>query len=494
MSGAVSVPGYPTNNLVPGVFFAVDNSQANTASVARRVLIVAQMITGAPATPGVASISAGVSDAAQKYGAGSQAAIMVGAYRAIDSFGELWVLPLADDVASQKAVGTVTIGGTAAAAGVLSIYVADVLVPVQVNAGDTATAIAANLNTALQGSTGSTGALSVASTLNGAVVTLTARNGGLSGNDLRIGLNLLGTAGAQVTPAGVTVALVQPTNGAQNPSNLATELAGLGDRPYDLFVHPYTDAASLTTLKTFFAARWLPIGQLFGHGVSAYRGTYGQAVALGTSVDDPHETIMAISDSSSSPLVWAAQVAAQAEISLRQNPALPVTKVALTVRPPSDAGRFIFSQRQSLLVAGMATHVVDDSDTVSIERLVTTYTFTGANVPDDSYQQIETLMTLMIVIQDFGIFAASTFGRFILVADGAKIPAGIPATTAQLVGLAFVARYRVQASKLWVQNPDAFAQALVATNAGNGNVTLLLPVQLANQLWAIAANVQFTKP
>ena len=67
MSGAVSVPGYPTNNLVPGVFFAVDNSQADTASVARRVLIVAQMldanVTTFTAVPGIAAISGGVSDA-----------------------------------------------------------------------------------------------------------------------------------------------------------------------------------------------------------------------------------------------------------------------------------------------------------------------------------------------------------------------------------------------------------------------------------------------
>lgn len=493
MSGAVSVPGYPTSNLVPGVYFAVDNSQANTASVKRRVLIVAQMLAGV-AVPNVATISGGVSDAIGKYGLGSQAAIMVAAYRAIDSVGELWVLPLADDPAAHKAAGSFAFTGPASGAGVLSLYVGDVLVPVSVNAGDTATAIAANAATAIGASTGLGAGIGVTAAASAGTLTLTARNGGLAGNDVALGLNVLGTAGGQVTPAGVGVTVTQPTGGLQNPTALATELAALGTRAYDLFIHPYNDEASLTAWETFNAGRWQPIGQLFGHAVTAFRGTYGQATALGLTQNDPHQTIMAISDSPSAPMIWAAQVGAQVEISLRQNPALPVTGVALTVMPPSDAGRFGFAQRDSLLGDGISTFLVSDSGTVTIERLVTTYQTSPAGVPDNSYLDIETLMTLMICIQDMNIFLASTFGGCILVADGSKIPAGIKATTAQLIGLACVSRYRTQAANLWVQNPDQFAAQLVATNAGNGLVTLLLPFQLANQLWAIAGNVQFTKP
>ena len=298
-----------------------------------------------------------------------------------------------------------------------------------------------------------------------------------------------------MTPAGVGVTIVQPSGGLLNPTSLATALATLGTRSYDLFLHPYYDTGSLTTWLQFNAARWQPVGQLFGHAITASRQTYAQANALGLSQDDPHQTIMPISDSPSSPLVWAAEIGAQVEISLRQNPALPVRGSALTVLPPSDAGRFITQQRQSLLGSGMSTFLVNDSGTVTLERLVTTYQVNAAGLPDNSYLAIETLLTLMICIQDLGIFLGSTFGpAFILVADGSKIPAGIPATTAQLIGAACASRYRVQAANLWVQNPDQFADQLTATNAGNGIVTLRLPYQLANQLIAIAVDVQFTKP
>ncbi|MCJ8352695.1 hypothetical protein [Novacetimonas hansenii] len=47
MSGSITVPGYPTSNRVPGFYFALDNSRANTASYGRRVLIIAQATTGA---------------------------------------------------------------------------------------------------------------------------------------------------------------------------------------------------------------------------------------------------------------------------------------------------------------------------------------------------------------------------------------------------------------------------------------------------------------
>ncbi|WP_308721021.1 phage tail sheath subtilisin-like domain-containing protein [Komagataeibacter xylinus] len=494
MSGSITVPGYPTNNRVPGFYFALDNSKANTASYGRRVLIVAQTTTGA-ALAGTARLSAGVTDAEGLYGVGSQAAIMVAQYFAIDPLGEVWVLPLADDAASAAAKGTVTITGPASASGTLCLYVGDQLIPTLVTAGDTAATIAENVVTAAQAVTGLPVTLAVDATTAGQI-DITALNKGLCGNDILLGVNLLGTAGGQSLPTGVAVTLGQMAGGTQNPTTLATALAGLGDRVYDLFIHPYTDTASLTAFKNVFNntdGRWAPMEQLYGHGITAYRGTYGEATAFGLTQNDPHTTIMPISDSPSSPMVWAAQIGAQVAASIRINPALPVTGVALTVMPPTDAGRFTLPQRNSLLWDGMSTFTVDDSGTVNIERLLTTYQENAEGVPDNSYLDIETLMTAMICLQDMRIFLASMFGGFILVADGTKIPAGAKATTAQLIGKACAARYRWQCTQFWAQNADTFAANLQAQNQGGGQVFLLMPYDFANQLWTIAGNCQFVK-
>ncbi|GBQ52251.1 phage tail sheath subtilisin-like domain-containing protein [Komagataeibacter sucrofermentans] len=494
MSGSITVPGYPTNNRVPGFYFALDNSRANTASYGRRVLIVAQTTTGA-ALAGTARLSAGVTDAQGLYGTGSQAAIMVQNYFSVDPLGEVWVLPLADDAASVAARGTVTITGPASASGTLCLYVGDQLIPTLVTAGDTAATIAENVVTAAQAVTGLPVTLAVDATTAGQI-NVTALNKGLCGNDILLGVNLLGTAGGQSLPTGVAVTLGQMTGGTQNPTTLATALAGLGDRVYDLFLHPYTDTATLDVFKQVFNntdGRWAPMEQLYGHGITAYRGTYGEATAFGLTQNDPHTTIMAISDSPSSPMVWAAQIGAQVAASIRINPALPVTGVALTVMPPTDAGRFTLPQRNSLLWDGMSTFTVDDSGTVNIERLLTTYQENAEGVPDNSYLDIETLMTAMICLQDMRIFLALMFGGFILVADGTKIPAGAKATTAQLIGKACAARYRWQCTQFWAQNADTFADQLQAQNQGGGQVFLLMPYDFANQLWVIAGNCQFVK-
>ncbi|GAN90965.1 bacteriophage tail sheath protein [Gluconobacter frateurii M-2] len=491
MSGTVTVPGYSDSNRVPGFYFNLDNSKANTASVARRVLIVAQMVTGT-GIAGVATISGGYSDAVAKYGASSQCAAMVEAYRKIDTQGELWVLPLADEESGQPAVGTFTISGTATSAGTLSLYVGDQLVSVGVAAGDAATTVAANAVAAALNVSG----LPVIAKVEAGVVTVTAVNKGQSGNDILLGVSLLGTAGGQAIPAGLSVVASSMQGGTTNPTNLATVLSSQGERVYDLILHPYTDSGSLTAFKNWLdgtSGRWAPTVQLYGHTITAYRGTYGQATAFGQTLNDPHETIMPISDSPSSPLIWAAQIGAQVAISMRDNPALPVTDLALTVLPPTDAGRFIRDERNSLLYDGLATFTVNDSGTVYIERLVTTYQTNASGVADNSYLDIETLLTAEICMQDMRVNLASQYGRCILVADNTKIPAGAKATTAALIGKAAASRYRWQATQFWVQNPDNFAENLVAENAGNGLVKLLLPYDFANQLRVIAGNVQFTK-
>ncbi|MEG3347594.1 phage tail sheath subtilisin-like domain-containing protein [Novacetimonas sp. GS1] len=494
MSGSITVPGYPTNNRVPGFYFALDNSRANTASYGRRVLIIAQTTTGA-ALAGTARLSAGVTDAQGLYGVGSQAATMVAQYFALDPMGEVWVLPLADDAASVAAKGSFTITGPATASGTLCLYVGDLLIPTLVTAGDTAATIAENIVTAAASVTGLYATLAVDATTAGQV-NVTALNKGLCGNDIPLGINLLGTAGGQSTPSGVAVTIAAMSGGTQNPTTLATALATLGDRVYDLFIHPYTDAASLTSFKTLFNntdGRWAPMNQLYGHGITAFRGTYGDATTFGLTQNDPHTTVMPTSDSPSPPMVWAAQVGAQVAASIRTNPAIPITGVALTVMPPTDAGRFTLDQRNSLLHDGMSTFTVDDSGTVNIERLVTTYQENAEGVPDDSYLDIETLMTAMICLQDMRVYLASQFGGCILVADGTKIPAGAKATTAQLIGKSCAARYNWQCSQFWAQNAATFAANIQAQNQGGGVVALLMPYDFANQLWVIAGNCQFVK-
>src|ERR1700731_1205119 len=95
----------------------------------------------------------------------------------------------------------------------------------------------------------------------------------------------------------------------------------------------------------------------------------------------------------------------------------------------------------------------------------------------------------------------SNFNQVKLVADGSRIAPGSRMVTAQTILFAVIAQYAAIASDGLpgapaglVQNADQFAAQAQAINAGGGVVKLLLPVQLGNQLIAIAMNVQFTQP
>ncbi|WP_232227928.1 hypothetical protein [Asaia astilbis] len=71
----------------------------------------------------------------------------------------------------------------------------------------------------------------------------------------------------------------------------------MGERVYDLIIHPYTDSGSLRALKETLASRWSPMSQLYGHAITAFRGSYGEATKFGLEQNDQHATVMPISDS-----------------------------------------------------------------------------------------------------------------------------------------------------------------------------------------------------
>lgn len=491
MADTISVSGYSSDNRVPGVFFALDASKANTATVRRRVLIAAQMLDTATGTPDIAVECAGITSTQGIYGMGSQIALMVEAYRKIDPNGELWILPLSNPQGS-KATGSLQLGGAATQSGKISLYIGDQLIEQYVDLGDSAATIAKTFADRVNAVV----TVPVQASVKDALVTFTAKNSGQCGNNISLGLNLLGEVSGQRLPTGITATLTAMQNGVGVPSSLSSSLAGLGQRQFDLFIHPYTDIQSLsvfTDLLNDQSGRWQTTNQLYGHSITACAGTYGEVTALGDTLNDQHMTLMATSDSPTHPMIWAAQVGAQVAVSMRDNPAIPITGLVLNVMPPTDLGCFTFTERNSLLYDGISTFIVNDNNDVAIERLITTYKRNAYGNDDDSYLNIETVLTAALSIQDMKQYLASQFSRYVLLRDGAKITAGQQATTAELIGKTCIARYRTQASRLWVQDAEGFASELKAENIGKGTVKLLMPYRFSDQLFVIAGNCQFTK-
>jgi phage tail sheath gpL-like len=493
----------PSNIRVPLFYAEVDNSQANSAQANQRALIIGQIngaglpnsIAAGIAAPNVPIISQGVADAATQGGPGSMLHLLTQAYRANDTFGEVWYLPLADDPAAIAATGSVNTTAAPTVNGTLYLYIGGMRIAQPVLTTQTPAQIA----TALAATINATPNLPVTAAVDGVTtskVNLTAINKGPAGNDIDLRVNYLGSLGGETLPAGLAVTITAMASGATAP-DLTTALANLGSQAFDFIVCPYTDTTSLNALQTLLndtTGRWSWDQQIYGHVFAAYRGTLGNQTTFGTARNDQHASIMGFNDSPTPNWLWASALAGAHAVSARADPALPMQTVVIQgVLAPPLASRFALTDRNTLLFDGISTFTVDDAGVVRIENLITTYQKNAFGQPDNSYLEIETMFTLMYVLRFMRTRITSKYARMKLAADGTRFAAGSAVVTPNVIRADLIAAYRELEFQGLVQQGDAFKAALIVEqNASNPNrVDVLWPGTLIDQLRIFALLAQF---
>ena len=489
----VSFKNIPSNLRLPLFYAEVNNSQANTGQVTSRALVIGQMLSTASATANVPVISGGPTNAIAQYGAGSQLAAMVAAYRAADNFGELWELPLSDNGAGTVATGTLTITAVATANGTFNLYIGGNLVQVAITtAMTTVTLVAAAIVAACTAAPN----LPVSATNSAGVITFTSNHKGLTQNDIDIRVNYRGTAGGEFTPAGLTYTIVAMASGTSNPL-LTTALGNLGTKRYDVIIHPYTDTTSLAAISAYLndtTGTWSWNDQLYGHSFTALRGSFAALVTAGNAMNDQHTSILGFYDSPTTNWQVAADFGATAARSLRVDPALPLHTLALsTMLPPPVASRFPPTERNTLLFDGISTFVVDDAGTIRLEGTITTYQKNAFGQVDNSYLQINTMFNLASVLTQLNIAITSNFSQVKLAADGTKFADGSAIVTPSTIKAFLIAQYQEMEYNGQVQNSPAFAAGLIVQqNATNPNrVDVLWDGILIDQLDILALLAQF---
>jgi phage tail sheath gpL-like len=484
----------PANLRVPLFYAELDANRANTAQVAQRGLLIGPMTSAGTFEPDAPVVLTSLAAARTGAGAGSVLALMAEAWRANDPFGEVWMLPVADDGDAVSADGEIEITGTATVAGVLSLYVGGKRVPVAVTSGMTATAAGAALAAAVTADAD----LPITAVNDAGTVTTTAKNGGTTGNDIDLRLNYLGAAGGEVIPAGLGVTITAMSNGATNPV-LTTALASLVDDEFDFIVLPFNDATSVADLKALLSdatGRWSWETQVYGHVFRAYRADAGALLTYGATQNDQHSTVMGVYDSPAPPWIWAAEVAAQAAVSLRLDPARPLQTLALQgplAKAPPLSSRFSLSTRNSLLFKGISTFTVDRDGTVRIENLITTYQTNAGGQADDSYLQVETLFTLAYLLRFLRGRVVDRYSRVKLARDGTAFAPGSGIVTPNIVRADLIAAYRELEFAGIVQDAEAFAAGLTVeiNSANKSRLDVLYPAELINGLRVFATLVQF---
>ncbi len=489
---SVSFQNIPANVKTPLFFAEMDNSQAGYFLQDQRALLIGQKLAAGSATANVPVLVSSIDQAKSFFGPGSMLAAMMAAYRANDSFGEVWCLPLDDDGAAVAASGTVTTVGTTTASGTIALYIAGHVVNVGITAGMTATQVATAIAAAVNANTD----LPVTASPASGVVTLTARNKGVAGNDIQVLCNYYGATGGESTPAGITVTPTAMTSGATNPV-LTTAITNMGDEPYDFIALPYNDNTSLNALQTELndsSGRWSWNRQIYGGVFYAYRGTLGALTTFGGGRNDQHACAFGYEADVQSP-VWeiAAAFCARNAKYLSIDPARPTQTGELFGILPARAGkRWLITEQQSLLSYGITPGYVAGG-VLRIVRGITTYQKNAFNQADPSYFDVITLFTSAYVLRNLKARFTQKYPRHKLANDNTRFGAGQAIVTPSVIRGELIAAYAEMERDGIVEDSKSFqANLIVERDSNNPNrVNVLLPPDYVNSLSVLAVLNQF---
>lgn len=470
-----------------------DPSRAGSMVNYRRILLLGHQITGAPVVPLTQQLSVSVDASVALFGAGSMLSRMLRLARGANAFDPIVCMAVPEPAAGVKATGTITFTAAATAAGTLSLYIAGQRVQIAVAAGDAAAEIATKVSAAIN----LVNELPVVATVAAAVVTLTCKWKGLTGNGIDVQFNFRGAAGGEAFPAGVTAAIVAMASGTGSP-DLAPVFAALGDDEFETIIHAWTDSASLDAFDAEFAhndaGRWGWIRQLYGHVFSAADGTVAGLQTLGAGRNGGHQSTWGYRGSPNPSWERAAARYAVEHRALMIDPARPVYTLPIPgiMAAPREL-RFKRSERNDLLFSGMSTAVEQADGTLVCEQSITHYQKNPAGVADDGLLKVQTLYTSAYVHRSLRFRIVTRFPRHKIANDGTRVGPGQPVLTPNVCRGELIAHYGELEYDGLVENVEAFkANLIVERDTSNANrMNVLYPPDLINQLDVFAVLNQF---
>lgn len=378
----IAFDSIPSSIRKPGKYFEFNNRLAvrTLPSNLQRVLIVAQVTS---TTVGLANAITQVFDAdtaAGLFGRGSQAHRMVRGAIISNPYLQLFVLAVADHASGVAATASLAYTGPASASGSVYVNVAGGEFVVPVTAADTATVVAAAVAAAINGKPD----LPVTALAATGTVTLTTRNKGMVGNNLRLAATS-SAAGIVVTPTAFA--------GGLNDADIASALAAAQTGGHEILCAPYQASAQLTTLRTHLNFVSGPMEQRRAIGVYATTGTLATATTLAASLNSERLT-HALLPGTFTP---AEEVAAgyAAVIAFEEDPARPLNTLALTnVAAPPIASRLGRTEQEACLNNGVTPLEVGPGEVVQIVRAITTYILNPQGLNDISWLDLTTIRTM----------------------------------------------------------------------------------------------------
>jgi phage tail sheath gpL-like len=483
---------------LPGTSVEVDPSLAGTPTAQKYALLAGYKLAGGSA-PSNEPIAVGTqTDANTYFGAGSMLARMFNKFFALTKGVPIFCLPLDAPSGGVAATGTITVSNAPSAAGTLDLYIAGQHVPVSIGASDVVNTVAASINTAINAAAD----LPVTSTVSNAVVTLTCKWKGISGNDIRMEDSLLGFYGGEQLPAGLALTY-SASNFLASGSGVptwTTAIANLGDGPYRWFACPFNDSGSYTALDTEYgfgdSGRWGWIRQVYGEILSGYRDTYSNLMTWGVTNNSPVISPMAWEVATPAPL-WecVAAYTARAAGAFVIDPARPLQTLTLDgILLAPKAARFNKTQLNALAQSGLA--IQGDLVGVGVTQILreqSSYQKNTQGIADNAYEVLTTLETLAEVFTRLRQAISDKYPRSKLANDGTRFGPGQAIITPNVIKAELISEYRGMEYDGLVENTDTFIANLVVVRSSTdvNTVECVYPPDLVNQLRRFNVLAQF---
>jgi phage tail sheath gpL-like len=494
----VSFSHIPQGWKVPLVYIEVDPSQAGTPTFTKYALLTDYKIAAGKGVVDTPIACASMQDAINICGQGSPLARMFTAFFLLNKASPCVLLPIAEPAAGVAATGDIVVTAGPTQPGTLDLYIGGQNVNVGVSAGDTTAQVAGKIQTAINA------VLDLPVTAGapiGSTTTLTAKWRGITGNDIRVELNVLGPLGGEMTPVGLTLTL-PGNNVLANGTGVpvwTNAIANLGDEPYEYVGMGHNDTGSISAWGTEYgftdSGRWGWIREDYGHVMTSKRDTYSNLFTYGPTNNNGVISIMAVEPTSPSPVYeWTGAFCARAAGALSIDPARPLQTLTFDgIFPAAKTGRFNKTQLNALASVGLAIQSTTADGVPAIAREQTTYQKNILGQPDNAYELMTTLATLAELFRRMKQSITSKYARCKLANDGTKFGPGQAIVTPNLIRAEIVAEYRQAEYDGLVENTDLFKKALIVErdDVDPNRVNVLYPPDIINQLRMFAVLGQF---
>ena len=510
-TGAVATATVTKGGTIPAGATPPTNPQAQVSTSAGgsgatfNLTWVDHIVPGAgTATPNHPVAIGTQAQANEKFGVGSEIALMFQAYFKNNFANEVWAGPVVQSAGAAPATGTITVSAPPSEAGTIHLYISGHHVGINIGATDTPSEIALAIAEAIneEGETIGTLHLPVVATSQGPNVTLTCTFDGVNGNDIRVELSYYGNIGGE-RPVTDLVLDLPPTGfltGGVGVPDFDPLIIAMGEQEFEYIAMPYTDSTSLLAWEEEMGfgdtGRWGWQRQHFGHVFSARRGAYSDLVSFGLTRNSGVISIMAFElPTPTAMFEMAAAYTAKAQRALSNDPARPLQTLQLNGTLPAKLhDRFNFIELNSLASSGLAIQKCwEGSGMPQIAREQTTYQLNLYGQGDDAYELVTTLATLAKLLRNQRHAITSKYPRHKLANDGTRFSPGQAIVTPGIIKAELVAQYRQDEWDGLVEDTRNFKRfLLVERDSNNPNrVNVLYPPDLINQLRIFAVLAQF---